>query len=107
VQLLLHLERHSMLPDQLGLRSMQVRVHQGWLLYQLLERRQGLLCDDSSLLQLPVAMLRERLRLLHLLQQHAGLLRHLRLIEVVRFETKSPGQLTAMPANPPRGFLFK
>jgi hypothetical protein len=59
---------------------MQVRVHEGWVLHQLHERRQGLLRDDPSLLQLLVAMLREWLRLLHLLQQHAGLLRHLRLI---------------------------
>jgi len=35
---------------------------------------------DSIVLQLLKAMLRKRLRLLHLLQQHAGLLRHLRLI---------------------------
>jgi hypothetical protein len=67
VQLLLHLERHSMLPDQFRLRTVQVRIHQGRLLHQLHERRQGLLRDDPSLLQLLVAMLRERLCLLHLL----------------------------------------
>lgn len=39
-----------------------------------------MLRDDSSLLQLPETMLRKRLLLLHLLQQHAGLLRHLCLV---------------------------
>ena len=78
-----------MLSVQLHLRQLQVRVHEGRLLHQLHERRQGLLCDDSSLLQLPVAMLRERLLLLHLLQQYASLLRHLR---VICFdENKCPG----------------
>jgi hypothetical protein len=60
---------------------LQVRIHQGRLLHQLYERRQGVLCDDPSLLQLPVAVLRERLLLLHLLQQHADLLRHVCVIE--------------------------
>ena len=59
---------------------LQVRIHEGWLLHQLHERRQGLRGDDPSLLQLPEHLLRERLLLLHLLQQHAGLLRHVRLI---------------------------
>ena len=66
---------------QFHLRPVQVRIHERRLLHQLHQRRQGLLCDDSSLLQLPVAMLRKRLLLLYLLQQHAGLLRHFRLIE--------------------------
>jgi hypothetical protein len=75
-------ERHLLLPMQPDPGYLQVRIHEGRLLHQLLERRQGLLRDDPSLLQLLVPMLRERLLLLHLLQQHAGLLRQLRLIEL-------------------------
>ena len=77
-------ERHLLLPMQPDPRYLQVRIHEGWLLHQLLQRRQGLLRNDPSLLQLLVAMLRERLLLLHLLQRHAGLLRHVRLVEVAK-----------------------
>ena len=61
-------------------RYLQVRIHQRRLLHQLHERRQGLPGHDSGLLQLLVLLLRIGLLLLHLLQQHADLLRHERLI---------------------------
>jgi len=38
--------------------------------------RQGLLRDAASLLRRPLVLLRIGLLLLHLLQQHAGVLRH-------------------------------
>src|SRR4051794_20412439 len=97
-----------MLPDQLRLRSMQVRIHERWLLHQLHERRQGMLRHDSGVLQLSEAMLRERLRLLHLLQQHTGLLRHLRLIEVVcsLVETKKPRAVDGQTGKIRHGALF-
>jgi hypothetical protein len=65
-----------MLPVQSVLRQLQVRVHEGRLLHHLHLGRQGLLCDDSSLLPVPEHLLRIGLLLLHLLQQHADLLRH-------------------------------
>ena len=71
------LQRHLLLPVQPHLRHLQVRIHQGRLLHQLHLGRQGLLRDAPIVLRLPVDLLRERLLLLHLLQQHAGLLRHL------------------------------
>jgi hypothetical protein len=54
-----------------------VRVHQGRLLHQLHVGRQGLLRDSAIVLRLPGNLLQERLLLLHLLQQHAGVLLHL------------------------------
>jgi hypothetical protein len=80
MQLLVHLQRHHLLPMQLHRRYLQMRIHERRLLHQLHVGRQGLLCDDSGLLQLSQHLLREWLLLLHLLQQHAGLLRHLRVI---------------------------
>jgi len=56
---------------------LQVRIHQGRLLHQLHLRRQGLLRYPAILLQLPLDLLRVRLLLLHLVQQHADLLRQL------------------------------
>jgi hypothetical protein len=67
VQLLLHVQRHLLLSMQLDDGYLQMRIHQGRLLHQLHERRQGLLRDDPSLLQLPQLLLRKRLLLLHLL----------------------------------------
>ncbi len=66
-----------------------------------------MLRDDSIVLQLPEAMLRERLRLLHLLQQHASLLRHLRLIEVtcILEETKKPRAVDGGAGNTAAGLL--
>ena len=61
----------------LTVRHLQVRIHQGRLLHQLHVGRQGLLRDSPIVLRLPRDLLQERLLLLHLLQQHAGLLRHL------------------------------
>jgi hypothetical protein len=57
--------------------DLQVRVHQGRLLHFLHFRRQGLLRDSAIVLRMPVDLLQERLLLLHLVQQHADLLRHL------------------------------
>jgi hypothetical protein len=54
-----------------------------------------MLRDDSGLLQLPEAMLRKRLLLLHLLQQHAGLLRHVRLIGY--YWSRDPAVATTFP----------
>jgi hypothetical protein len=65
-----------------------------------------MLRHDSGLLQLPEAMLRERLLLLHLLQQHAGLLRQLRLIEVVEFETKKPRAVDGLAGNTATGLFI-
>jgi hypothetical protein len=58
-----------------------MRVYERRLLHQLHVRRQGLLRDDSSLLQLLADMLRIGLLLLRMLQQHAGLLRNLCLVD--------------------------
>jgi hypothetical protein len=74
---------------QLHRRYLQVRIHQRRLLHQLHEWRQGLPGHDSGLLQLLVLLLRIGLLLLHLLQQHAGLLRHLCII--VEVQIKCPG----------------
>ena len=68
-------------------------------------RRQGLPCDDSGLLQLPQHLLRIGLLLLHLLQQHAGLLRHLRVI-VCKPKTNAPADSTAKPSKSPGHFRF-
>jgi hypothetical protein len=68
-----------------------------------------MLRDDSIVLQLPKAMLRKRLLLLHLLQQHASLLRHLRLIEVVEVvfaETKKPRAVDGLAANTATGLFI-
>jgi hypothetical protein len=83
MQLLLHVQRHLLLPMQPDDGYLQVRIHKRRLLHQLHERRQGLLRDDPGLLQLLVAMLRERLLLLYLLQRHAGLLRHVCIIKQI------------------------
>jgi len=56
---------------------LQVRVHQGRLHHLLHVGGQGLLRDHPIVLRVPQDVLRVRLLLLHLLQQHAGLLRHL------------------------------
>ena len=69
-----------MLPGEFVLRHLQVRVHEGRLLHQLHQRRQGLLCDDPEVLRMPTGMLRQRLLLLRVLQRHARLLRYLRVI---------------------------
>ena len=65
-----------MLSVQSVLRQLQVRVHEGRLLHHLHVGRQGLRGDDSILLPVPEHLLRIRLLLLHLLQQHADLLRY-------------------------------
>jgi len=74
VQLLVHDERHSLLPVQSGLRHLQVRKHQGRRLHHLHQRRQDLLRDDSSLLRLPRLDVQSWLLLVRLLGEHASLL---------------------------------
>ena len=64
-----------------------------------------MLRDDSGLLQLPQAVLRKRLLLLHLLQQHAGLLRHLCLI--VEVQIKCPGDSHGLAVESAGAFSFQ
>jgi hypothetical protein len=63
------------LPVQPHLRHLQVRVHGRRLLHHLLQRRQGVLRDSAVLLRNARMLPEVRLLLLHLLQQHALLLR--------------------------------
>jgi hypothetical protein len=77
VQHFLLKQRHLYLPMQPHAGQLQVRVHEGRLLDQLHVGRQSLLRDAASMLRLPVMLLRERLLLLHLVQQHARVLRRL------------------------------
>ncbi len=93
-----------------------MRIHQGWLLHQLHQRRQGLRGDDPGLLQLPQHVLRERMLLLHLLQQHADLLRYQRVIDASRhlsdraasrsIEKEKPRAVGGQAVNQTGAFLF-
>jgi hypothetical protein len=59
------------------LRHLQVRAHRERLLHHLHQRRQGLRRDFAVMLRDARVLPEERLLLLHLLQQHAVLLRNL------------------------------
>ena len=87
--LLVYLQWDRMLPHLPDAGHLQVRVHQGRLLHQLHERRREVLRDAASLLRLPRVLLRERLLLLHLVQQHAGLLRHLLVVRTMGLLARS------------------
>jgi hypothetical protein len=91
-----------MLPGESLLRYLQVRVHQGRLLHQLHLGRQGLLRDSAIVLRLLGDLLQERLLLLHLLQQHAGLLRHL-LIAVAGLAVAGLSEAGRIVPRPLRG----
>jgi hypothetical protein len=91
---------------QLDLRYLQVRIHQRRVLHQLHVGRQGLLRDDPGLLQVSPNLLRERLLLLHLLQQHASLLRHLRVI-VDETKINAPERFSGKAAKIAGAFLVR
>ena len=77
LQLLLHAQRHSVLPMHVRQLPLQVRVHHRRLLHHLHQRRQAALRPVAGLLRMLRKVLRKRLLLLRVLRQHAGLLRHL------------------------------
>jgi hypothetical protein len=77
VQLLLHVQRHGMLQMLICQLPLQMRNDERRLLHHLHQRRQAMLRNAASLLRLLHEVLRKRLLLLRVLQQHASLLRHL------------------------------
>src|SRR5262249_40420091 len=73
-------ERHLCVHLQFRDRELQVRRDRRWHLHYLHQRRCEVLPDAAGLLRLPVRLPRLRLHVLRHAEQHADLLRHVRLV---------------------------